>query len=87
MAAATAAVAHQERESDSGIWRTDGPRTYPHAGASLQWPIGSQADFRLDTQLVFQFGTLIPMVPRAVGTLVWHPARLRSHRRMAGGPR
>jgi hypothetical protein len=61
------------RSGDSPLWRTDARYPYPHVGTSLQWPIGSHADFRLDTQLIVQFGTLIPVVPRAVGRVVWHP--------------
>ena len=65
---------YREREGDSGIWGTEPPLLYPHVGASLQWAIGSRADFRLDTQMVVQFNdVVIPVVPRAVGAIVWHP--------------
>ena len=65
---------YAEREGDSGIWGIERPFLYPHVGTSLQWPMGSRADFRLDTQIVIQFNELIPVVPRAVGAFIWHPA-------------
>jgi hypothetical protein len=65
---------YREREGDSGIWGTEPPLLYPHVGTSLQWGIGSQADFRIDTQIVVQFNdVVIPVVPRAVAAFVWHP--------------
>ncbi len=65
---------YAESDDDSGIWGTDRPFTYPHVGTSLQWSLGSRADFRLDTQVVIQFNdAIIPVVPRAVGAFVWHP--------------
>jgi hypothetical protein len=66
---------YRERDGDSGIWGTEPPLVYPHVGTSLQWGLGSNADFRLDTQLVIQFNSaIIPVVPRAVGAIVWHLA-------------
>jgi hypothetical protein len=60
------------REGDSPLWRQDGWDTYPHAGASLQWPLGRHVDLRADAQLIVQGGELIPVVPRAVAGIVWH---------------
>ena len=65
------------REGDSPIWRVDGWDTYPHAGASMQWPLGQGVDLRVDAQLIVQGGELIPVVPRAVGTFVWSPGSAR----------
>jgi hypothetical protein len=65
---------HHRSEQDSPLWRTDGRQTFPHAGASLQWPAGSRADFRLDAELILQFDDEAPVVPRVVGTFVWPPA-------------
>jgi hypothetical protein len=75
------------REGDSPVWREDGVETFPHAGASLQWPIlGSRADLRVDAQIIVQGGELIPVVPRAVATVVWHSEAPRSTR-LTGGRR
>jgi hypothetical protein len=49
----------------------------PHAGVSLQWPAGSAVDVRLDVQGIFTFASEIPLVPRAMTALVWHPGRRR----------
>lgn len=75
-------VTHLERldprEGDSPMWRGDGPDTYPHVGASLQWPVfGRRADLRVDAQMVVQGSELIPIVPRFVAGIAWHtgPAR------------
>ena len=65
------------REGDSPLWREDGVDTYPHAGASMQWPLGQGVDLRVDAQLIVQGGELIPVVPRAVGTFVWSPGGAR----------
>jgi hypothetical protein len=66
------------REGDSPLWRGDGPDTYPHVGASLQWPVfGRRADLRVDAQLVVQGGELIPIVPRIVGGIAWHTGAQR----------
>ena len=62
------------REGDSPVWREDGVDSFPHAGASLQWPLpGPNADLRVDAQMIIQGGELIPVVPRAVAVVVWHP--------------
>jgi hypothetical protein len=66
---------YAESDDDSGIWAEDRPFLYPHVGTSLQWSLGSHADFRLDTQLVIQFNdVVVPVVPRAVAGLAWHPS-------------
>jgi hypothetical protein len=65
------------RVSDSPIWREDGVNIYPHAGASMQWPLGRGLDLRVDAQLIVQGGELIPVVPRAVGSFVWHSGSAR----------
>jgi hypothetical protein len=49
----------------------------PHAGVSLQWPAGSRVDVRLDLQGIFTFASEVPLVPRAMTALVWHPGRRR----------
>lgn len=75
------------RDGDSPVWREDGVNTFPHAGASLQWPLpGRHADLRVDAQLIVQGGELAPVVPRAVAMFVWHPEAPRSAR-MTGGTR
>jgi hypothetical protein len=62
------------REGDSPLWRQDlRRRLFPHAGASLQWRLGRHADLRVDAQLVVQGGELIPVAPRAVAGIGWHP--------------
>jgi len=62
------------RPGDSPLWREDGVDTFPHAGASLQWPLlGPDADLRVDAQVIVQGGELIPVAPRVVAAVVWHP--------------
>lgn len=58
---------------DSGFWGADDRVVFPHAGVSLQWPIGRHADFRFDAQGLFTLDRELPLLPRAAGTFVWHP--------------
>jgi hypothetical protein len=58
---------------DSGFWGDDDRVVFPHAGVSLQWPMGRHADFRFDAQGLFTLDGELPLVPRAVGTFVWRP--------------
>jgi hypothetical protein len=44
----------------------------PHAGVSLQWPMGRHADLRFDAQGLFTFEGELPLLPRATTTFVWH---------------
>ena len=62
---------------DSGFWGDDVRVVFPHAGASLQWPIGSHADFRFDAQGLFTLDSELPLVPRAVSMFIWHPGGRR----------
>ena len=62
---------------DSGFWGDDDRVVFPHAGVSLQWPMGRHADFRFDAQGLFTLDGELPLVPRAVGTFVWHPGGAR----------
>ncbi len=62
---------------DSGFWGDDTKVVFPHAGVSLQWPIGRHADFRFDGQGLFTLDSELPLVPRAVSMIVWHPGRRR----------
>jgi hypothetical protein len=57
----------------SGFWGDDDLVVFPYGGVSLQWPIGRNADIRFDAQGWFTFSNELPLVPRAVGVLVWHP--------------
>jgi hypothetical protein len=75
------------RPGDSPLWREDGVDTFPHAGASLQWPLlGPNADLRVDAQVIVQGGELIPVVPRVVASVIWH-ANPSPSTRIAGGAR
>lgn len=49
----------------------------PHAGVSLQWPMGQHADFRFDAQGIFTFSGELPLLPRALCLFVWHPGGSR----------
>jgi len=62
---------------DSSFWGDDDTVVFPHAGVSLQWPMGRHADFRFDAQGMFTFDGELPLVPRAVGIFVWHPGGAR----------
>jgi len=44
----------------------------PHAGVSLQWPLGRTADLRFDALGLFTFEGELPLLPRATTTFVWH---------------
>jgi hypothetical protein len=55
---------------DRGFSR--GPFVRPHAGVSLQWPLGRHVDFRFDAQGLFLFARELPMLPRATTAFVWH---------------
>jgi hypothetical protein len=67
----------QRNRYDSGFWGDDLRVVFPHAGASLQWPMGHHVDFRLDAQGLFTLDGELPLVPRAAATFVWHPGRGR----------
>ena len=54
---------------DSGFWGDDDRVVFPHAGVSLQWPMGRHADFRFDAQGLFTLDGELPLVPRAVADL------------------
>ncbi len=62
---------------DGGFWGDDHRVALPHAGASLQWPIGRHVDFRFDAQGLFTLDAELPMLPRGVATFVWHPGGAR----------
>jgi hypothetical protein len=62
---------------DSGFFGDDATVVFPHAGVSLQWPIGRHADFRFDGQGLFTLDGELPLVPRALATVVWHPRGAR----------
>ncbi len=80
---ATYLEAIDPRQGDSPLWQEG---LHPHAGASMQWPIGRGIDLRVDAQLVVQFDELIPVAPRAVAALVWHAEPPRSARATGGTP-
>jgi hypothetical protein len=71
------------RAGDSPLWLEG---LHPHAGASMQWPLGRGIDLRVDAQMVVQFDELIPVAPRAVAAFVWHAGATRSTR-FTGGTR
>jgi hypothetical protein len=58
---------------DSGFWGDDTKVVFPHAGVSLQWPIGRHTDLRFDGVGLFTLDSELPLVPRAVTMIVWHP--------------
>jgi hypothetical protein len=70
---ATRLTTRKRNRFDSGFWGDDDTVVFPHAGVSLQWPIGRHADFRFDGQGLFTLDSELPMVPRAVSMIVWHP--------------
>ena len=80
---ATYLEAIDPRQGDSPLWQEG---LHPHAGASMQWPIGRGIDLRVDAQLVVQFDVVIPVAPRAVAALVWHAEPPRSLRATGGTP-
>ena len=80
---ATYLEAIDSRQGDSPLWREG---LHPHAGASMQWPIGHGIDLRVDAQLVVQFDEVIPVALRAVARvrLACGAAAVRArHRRHA----
>jgi hypothetical protein len=83
LAGATYLDAIDPRQGDSPLWREG---LYPHAGASMQWPIGRGFDLRVDAQLVVQFDELIPVAPRAAAAFVWHAKPPPSVRATGGTP-
>ena len=62
---------------DSGFWGDDVRVVFPHAGVSLQWPLGRHADLRFDAQGLFTLDSELPLVPRAVSMIIWHPGGAR----------
>ncbi|MFI5078491.1 MAG: hypothetical protein ACHQRO_14165 [Vicinamibacteria bacterium] len=80
---ATYLEAIDAREGDSPLWQEG---LHPHAGASMQWPMGRGIDLRVDAQLVVQFDEIIPVAPRAVAAFVWHAEPPRSLRATGGTP-
>jgi hypothetical protein len=58
-----------------GSSRDNRPFVRPHAGVSLQWPMGRNADLRFDAQGLITFDGELPLVPRATTTFVWHSRR------------
>lgn len=60
-----------------GFWGSDATAVFPHAGVSLQWPIGRQAAFRFDAQGLFTLDRELPLVPRAMSMVVWRPGSAR----------
>jgi hypothetical protein len=79
----------KRHRDDSGFWGDDHRVVLPHAGASLQWPLGRQVDFRFDAQGLFTLDAEFPLVPRAVATFVWHwdTSGTRTDRRSSHRPR
>jgi hypothetical protein len=63
----------QRHPYDSGFWGDDTRVVFPHAGVSLQWPMGHDVDVRLDAQGLFTLDSELPLVARAMTTFVWHP--------------
>jgi hypothetical protein len=62
------------RSGDSGLFPTKGRLVHPVVGASLQWPRGRFVDLRIDAEAFLVTNSEIPVIPRAVALLVWHPA-------------
>jgi hypothetical protein len=73
----TRLTTRQRNRYDSGFWGDDPKVVFPHAGVSLQWPMGRHADIRFDGQALFTLDSELPMVPRAVSVIVWHPGGRR----------
>jgi hypothetical protein len=67
----------QRGRYDSGFWGDDPTVVFPHAGVSLQWPIGRRAAFRFDAQGLFTLDGELPLVPRAMSMVVWRPGSAR----------
>jgi hypothetical protein len=62
----------RHRWTDSFLGDNEDHDVRPHAGASLQWPMGRHADFRFDAQGIFTFSGELPLIPRALALFVWH---------------
>jgi hypothetical protein len=62
-----------DRRDDGFFGSDEASFVRPHAGVSLQWPTASTLDFRLDLLGIFTFARELPILPRAVAALVWHP--------------
>jgi hypothetical protein len=77
LAGVTRLTTRQRNRFDGGFWGDDTTVIFPHAGVSLQWPIGRHADFRFDAQGLFTLDRELPMVPRAMSMIVWHPGGRR----------
>lgn len=70
---ATRISARKRHPYDSGFWGSEATVVFPHAGVSLQWPMGRNADFRFDGVGLFTLDSELPVVPRATTVFVWHP--------------
>ena len=75
VAGVTRISARKRSRFDSGFWGDDATVVFPHAGASLQWPLGRRTDVRLDAQGLFTLDGELPLVGRVVGTIVWRSRR------------
>jgi hypothetical protein len=67
----------KRHRDDSGLWGDDHRVVLPHAGVSLQWPLGRHVDVRFDAHGLFTLDAELPIVPRGMATVVWHPGRAR----------
>jgi hypothetical protein len=70
---ATRVSTRKRHPFDSGFWGSEATVVFPHAGVSLQWPMGHHADFRFDAQGLFTFDGELPLIGRATTAFVWHP--------------
>ena len=68
-------------EEDGFLGTDDTVQIFPHAGVSLQWPIGRFADVRFDAQGMLTFDGELPLVPRAMAAIVWHPGQAANNGR------
>jgi len=68
-------------DEDGFLGTDDAVAIFPHAGVSLQWPISQFADFRFDAQGLFTFDGELPLVPRAMTAIVWHPGQAANNGR------
>ena len=73
----TRVSARKRHPYDSGFWGDDPTVVFPHAGVSLQWPMGRHADFRFDAVGLFTLNSELPLVGRATTAFVWHPGGTR----------
>jgi len=72
---ATRISARRRDRFESGLWGSEDTVVFPHAGVSLQWPVGRNADFRFDAVGLFTFDGELPLIGRATTVFVWHPGR------------